>query len=81
MEIVAETAPGDAQGWRSMDSAPKDGSSIIAWAADVQSALTVFWDAVIYDCWIEDIGGAKCWLSLTHWKPLAPPADLPALVE
>lgn len=77
------------QGWRTMDSAPKDGSNILI------AGGTILFDGSTYDDWLECKGiytawwftrydGGWCsgnaeghdefiWHKPTHWQPLPPP--------
>ncbi|RTM07457.1 MAG: DUF551 domain-containing protein [Hyphomicrobiales bacterium] len=73
LAAALSTEPGVAEGWRSMDGAPRDGSRFLA-----------FEKGRYFDCWWEDKGyGEAYWMDEadsepkpTHWLPL-PAAPLP----
>lgn len=68
--------------WQPIETAPKDGSMILAWC--VHPHAEVVPDAEEYRCavvtrWIDHNGGGWTWYGMsgrfTHWRPLpAPPA-------
>ena len=67
----------DANGWYTIDSAPRDGTVVDLWSARGIRYVDAVWDIFGdgYCCWtdanhhgqIEDAG------PFTHWKPLGPP--------
>ena len=78
--LMAQAAQAlEAQEWRDIDSAPKDGSNVLLWCPRPKTELppfqiTGYWDTEInYD--------GHQWVSTTHdniyqpthWKPLTPP--------
>jgi hypothetical protein len=67
----------DETGWRPIETAPKDGTSILACDARVDDwFLVVAWDceANIYPWgWRTQDGLSYHDQSLTHWQPLPPP--------
>ncbi|KXV60249.1 hypothetical protein AD948_05725 [Acetobacter senegalensis] len=81
--ITAALAAADAAAWRPIESAPKDGTEIIAYGTQKADALSpiepylgvVWWE---YELWQD--GSIACRPVLTHWQPLpAPPASIDAL--
>lgn len=78
-ELSAALAAADAAAWRPIETAPMDGTEIIAFGTQkadavstIEPYLGVVWRA--YGLWQD--GTIACRPSLTHWHPLpAPPAD------
>ena len=67
LRLPAET--GAVEGWRSMESAPLDGTScLIAWEGDVRLAYYV----PDHECW-EEVGSFDPLYEPTHWSPLPSP--------
>ena len=65
-----EGSPGDAQGWRDIATAPRDGREIVAYSQDVSgtAGLNPF---VSLCAWHPDAGFCTCELrEVTHWMPL-----------
>lgn len=57
--------------WLPIESAPKDGSSLIAWAPGFgMGALTLFWSD---GYWREPAQHLGLKVEPTHWMPLPPP--------
>lgn len=81
---AALTAALALQGWRTIDSAPKDGTRILIWfvhanAAYSKDPIKEGWAAAHEAHWIDHNGGGWTWYGLcgvaTLWQPLpAPPA-------
>jgi hypothetical protein len=65
-------------GWRTMESAPKDGSEVLAWAREAAGGrcTTVEWSRS-RGSWIEcyDLDGWMEGYGPTHWRPLPSPPE------
>ena len=68
-----EGSPADAQGWRDIATAPRDGREIIAYSQDVRGKTPL--DPFVSLCaWHPDAGFCTCELrEVTHWMPFPPP--------
>lgn len=72
-------------GWRDIESAPKDGTPILAWCVHPHARHATDdkdWSAAVITQWINHNGGGWTWNGLggsfTHWQPLpSPPPPLP----
>lgn len=70
------------EGWRPIESAPKDGTPILAWCVHHYARYATDgkdWAAPVVTQWINHNGGGWTWNGMagafTHWRPLpAPPA-------
>lgn len=65
-------------GWKPIDSAPKDGSIILAWSEDMDEVLAIVWAESrggswrLAGCSSLELGS---WGQPTHWMPLPAPPD------
>ena len=63
----------EAEEWRPIETAPKDGRDVMLWDSDLKQAIKAEW-CDMADEWVPSDDG---YLELTHWRPLpAPPADV-----
>jgi hypothetical protein len=79
----------DPSGWRSIDSAPRDGTDILAWCVHPNAQYAGItadksdWQAPVVTRWIDHNGGGWTWHGLcgqfTHWQPLPAPPGAPPL--
>ncbi len=75
----------DLEGWRPIESAPKDGTAIIAYCVHANSkyatnSIQEGWEYPVIAKWIDHNGGGWTWHGMagtfTHWRPLPKgPAD------
>jgi len=81
--LLSQSGGGD--GWRTIDSAPKDGTPILAWTVHANAKYSKDpvgegWACVSLIRWIDFNGGGWTWNGLagehTHWRPL-PAAPTP----
>lgn len=64
-------AEADERGWRSIDTAPKDGTRILLWHRyRPNSSVIGYWSASHGD-WMSDSGELQRGF-ITHWQPLPP---------
>ena len=77
-----EGSPAEAQGWRDIATAPRDGREIIAYSQDV-SGTTGLNPFVSLCAWHPDAGFCTCELrEVTHWMPFPPlPSADPAPIK
>jgi hypothetical protein len=73
--------------WRTIDSAPKDGTEVLGWIVydgrlayspdPFQRASIMYWDAGCFNPgWEREPGWHKEWIGEpTHWQPLPPPPE------
>lgn len=65
-----------ADGWRSIKTAPKDGTKILAWDASDKRYVVALWETY-YDGgkWlVPDSAEGECFpVGVTHWMPLPEP--------
>lgn len=68
------------EGWRDIETAPKDGTPILAWCVHPHARWATDdkdWCAVVVTQWINHNGGGWTWYGMTgaftHWMPLPPP--------
>lgn len=74
---------GERGGWRSMDSAPKDGTSILAYCVHPNARLAgedvAEWTEIVVTRWIDFNGGGWTWNGIcgehVAWQPLPPPPE------
>lgn len=67
--------------WKPIETAPRDGTRILAWCVHALASATHDEDdgyrGPVIARWIEHNGGGWCWHGLagtfTHWMPLPPP--------
>lgn len=73
--VLTAGEPGEAIGWRPIESAPKDGTTILAWWYwEPNDAVTVRWDDD-YRSWVDT--SREIYHPPSHWMPLPdPPAVL-----
>jgi hypothetical protein len=76
---------GDGDAWRPIESAPKDGTPILAFCVHPNARYAgedaAEWAEIVVTRWIDFNGGGWTWNGIcgvhTHWMPLpAPPADV-----
>lgn len=71
--IRALSMPAPTQGWKTIDSAPKDGTAallwpgLLVWTEEMMPACG--WFALGSGKWVSQAG----WLEPTHWQPLPQP--------
>lgn len=79
--ITAVTS-GQSEGWQSMESAPKDGTPILAWCVHPHARYAgdeKEWCAPVVTQWTTFNGGGWTWHGMvgrfTHWRPLPAPPE------
>lgn len=67
---------GEAEGWRPIESAPKDGTNILL--AHARAVFDGYWD-VYANGWVDDVTDLyedKITYQATHWRPLPEPPTM-----
>lgn len=82
-DAILSALPGAGQGevgWRPIESAPKDGTVILAWCVHPHARWATDdkeWSCPVVTQWITHNGGGWTWNGMagtfTHWMPLPPP--------
>lgn len=84
-EALAAALADHVVGWRTMDSAPKDGERVLVWGQPENTGELTFHRAGAHTAYWDEIDGAFClsgstwqgpFVHPTHWMPL-PAAPLP----
>ena len=84
LKTIAETARAalaaeEESGWRTMDSAPKDGTDVLVWRGNRRLGARP--QGVVRACWWQPTRYEGKWVTVpglhgikpTHWRPLPPP--------